>query len=135
MCRALKDPPGAWPTSLAPAAVNRFRAAGTLGNVAAVPAKHQSRHRPATGHATADVSDSDEGAPDPRRCFRGSNRLIDLADDPYNEDITVQIDVFEGDNESIELTSSTSWQAATRPSDDDLSGSSSCVRGGPIATE
>jgi len=82
-----------------------------------------------------DVSDWDEGAPDPRRCFRGSNRLIDLADDPYNEDITVQIDVFEGDNESIELTSSTSWQAATRPSDDDLSGTSSCVRGGPIATE
>jgi len=65
-----------------------------------------------------DVSDWDEGAPNPRRCFRGSNRLIDLADDPYNEDITVQIDVFEGDNESIELTSSTSWQAATRPSDD-----------------
>ena len=29
-----------------------------------------------------DVSDWDEGAPDPRRCFRGSNRLIDLADDP-----------------------------------------------------
>ena len=26
-----------------------------------------------------DVSDWDEGAPDPRRCFRGSNRLIDLA--------------------------------------------------------
>jgi hypothetical protein len=58
--------------------------------------------------------------PDPRRYFRGTKRVIDRSDDPYNDDLKVEVDgtqgpeggimrhvmVLEGNAERIELHSS-----------------------------